>query len=158
MIAVLRNDATYNQSATRGEQHFHACPVFRADTFHSLPYSFIGLLFGVDKGQTANQAKKLASRGINYDGNLGRGRSPILNPSQLIELKTSVIPADNECCPWTISKIAYSVNENMCVNVPPNTLVHVLVRDPDVKSCAGRPTDESRMNMPIKGIWFDILI
>jgi hypothetical protein len=66
-----------------------------------------------NKGYVAKQAKKFADPFISSDRDLGTERPPILNPSQLINLKVCLIAASNPHCPWTKSQIQCYVNEDL---------------------------------------------
>jgi hypothetical protein len=152
MIALLGDDAVYCQRTTRADQYFHSCGIFYEDNPQLLAYSVAGQLFGVDKRTVTKQAKKFLDHLINSDRDLGRRWPPILNPSQLIDLKTCIITAYTERRPSTMSQIQCYLNEDLYINVSTTTLAHLLAWDPNVRSCAGIRMDESRMDILIEAI------
>jgi hypothetical protein len=134
VTALFGDDAVRRHGVTKGEQYLRVCRTFHDDNPGPLPYSVIGQLFRVDKETVTKLAKKFTDRSINSDRDLGRGRSPILNPSQPIALRTCIMTAYKKHRPGMTYQIRRYVNEDLCINVSTNTLVHIFARDPDVES------------------------
>jgi hypothetical protein len=149
LAQVLEADEGFRSSSTLREQCFHACRILRHGRDEPVPYSFIGALLNIDKSTVRKQERKLDDP-VQFSASAGRPR--LLDGPTLESLRQHVIARDEQRCPPSLSEISRFLKSEFGLAILPNTLSHILQRDPAIKSCKGVPIDAKRIEVTIDQI------
>jgi hypothetical protein len=153
MLRMLREDVDFMQSTTFREQCFYACRVLRETFLPVVPYAVIGRLFNVDGGTIRFHRNAYKERG-NAIANAGRPAT--LTREQLDATVQMIVQSYHARKPVTIVHVKEFIWDTFGIEIVPNTLHHILDRDPRIKSCKANPMDKDRMDVSIEAVrnWF----
>jgi hypothetical protein len=110
-----------------------------------VPLELIGQVCGVERGTIYNHWCEYKARG---NETKYTGCPPAFSSQELDEIIGGILHGFEQRCELTLSEIA-SIVQNKFQKFPlPDTLCHVLTRDPRLKLYRGQPIDERRMTIP----------
>jgi hypothetical protein len=142
-------DEDFLASTSVIEQYYHACRILRDERPDPTPYSVIGALFAVNKGTIRKQVQKFKD-GMQLSAVIGR--PSIFAEDQLEHVKRKIIEQYDAKCPMSIAGIGKFISSEFGLNILPNTLHHILARDPTIKSCKATAMDAKRTEVTAEQI------
>jgi hypothetical protein len=81
-----------------------------------------------------------------------QGQPPLLNETQPTRLRRKIYEAYEQRHPLSIVEVAKFISAEFGLNILPNTLDHILSRDPAIKSCKAIPMDVKRAEVTVDDI------
>jgi hypothetical protein len=145
----LEGDESFTISKSIPEQYINAFRILRAERPDPVPYSVLGDLFNVNKGTVRKQVLKYQDR---LQTTLSTGRPTLLNEAQIAHLRQEIIDQYEKRSPKSISELVQFIRTEFGIPILPNTLHHILARDPMIKSCTAIPIETKRAEVTVEQI------
>jgi hypothetical protein len=150
IVEGLRADETFMNAQTAREQCYHACRILRLERVPAIPYSMIGRILDLDKGTVQRHFRKAIAHMADLPQN---GRPPIISHEEQEQLITAIQEAYDARRPMTIGEVHYYIETRFHKSIDRNTLMHMLRREPRLRSCHGIPMEEARVDVTAEVIW-----
>lgn len=149
----LRADDTFMASSCVREQCAHACRILRENHNPVVPYSVIGRLLQVHRGQVQKEWKAWKDHENNL---LSPGRPVVLDANKAQELIEWVETLWNQHQPPTQKQTRLFIAERWRIWIAKTTLQRTIQRIPRIRCCVTTPIEAERLRVSDEDIlaWF----
>jgi hypothetical protein len=142
IIQVLRSSEEFAAAANLHEQYFQAYDLLHVRHRPAVPLSLIGRLFNVSKATIRWHYRHFLDQQAQHHLN---GRPSLLTLDEHEDLVQQIMDGCHALHPWTMVEIVRHIADRYGKTLDPNTVCHLLHREPRLRTCRGIPMEERRL-------------